>query len=146
MLPFRLPVCWHCSKSVKPLPFCSATHTLQMHEVKQVTCTQTPSQSSMKCMVSGEVQSSWAYWCLNFTWCTAWNDFSSLQGLDFFEQVVLLICKHIVLFRKVNSKYISIWFSGMGRKRLKPAFCVVLGFYIGLCMWKRLRIRSFILV
>lgn len=65
-----------------------------------------------------------------------------------FEQAVLLIQKLTFLFRKVNKKYISVYFSGIGRKSLKPVFCVALGFYIGLCHLyvKKLYICNFLLV
>lgn len=36
-----LPLCWHLNKSIKSLPLCSTTRTLQEHQVKQVTPSQT---------------------------------------------------------------------------------------------------------
>lgn len=61
------------------LTLCSAAHTLQTHQVKQVTPSQTYTEHF--CEADGLISSTWwrkgsgTYWCISFTWCTAWNDF-----------------------------------------------------------------------
>lgn len=134
-----LPLCWHLNKSIKSLPLCSATRSIKWNKSLQA-------RHTLFCGGDGQIpgacwrKGSGTYWRI--------SPHNPQFEMIFF---LLLACYKSYRFASMLfssvwwSAYIPVWYSGVGRKSIKPFFCIVLRTYKSVtCMWKRLCINGFI--